>query len=757
MRPIVQNWSGGALPPFGFRVQVGGTATTGYKRFSPGESGAALAPQLKVVWEPCTTITGGPNGPKKVCGAIRGHYFDLGGPAVVGYPTTDELPTPDGQGRYNHFAHNGNEDTSIYFHPDARIQAASIGGSIRARWAALGWENGLGYPVTDETPTPDSRGRYNHFIKPGAAPVSYDGINSSIYWTPALGAHDVQGAVRAKWAEQRFEAGLGFPSTGETAAAAGGRYNDFSNPDGGLHSVYWSPATGAHNVKGGIRQTWLAPGGAAGWLGYPTTSEQTIAGGWRSAFQGGNITFDGRTGTTTVSSPAPTVESVSWRNDGGWSGAAGVAGAFSVTPPALATSTTYSIDGSSPVIRATSNAFQVEWTPTSDGPHVVAARARNAQGYESESAGYRFNVGVIGGQVSTEKAQLVAETSFDAELQVGVEPVPSGPGDVDIEPGKDRADYLADLPATYEADTTGTTASPETDTHSSKAVATMPGTADGAMRLGGVEGFSVDLPGSSSAAPVLTAQSALLYANSGNGTDTAAVAKGDQVETWHILRDATAATSFDYRVDVPPGHSLSVNAEGIGAVLNERLEPVSFVDAPWAVDATGRRLPTALSLTGTTVRVAVTTDERVVYPVLLDPVWTYLGYKYYVSTPEQKYCVYPSRRRICKIAFDASNLASSEAGRRFPGTLYLGAGDAFRHCYWNALMTISLGSGTAAEFATRHEEVDSGVSKEMDLRNNRIGRQIGSGSGGNKTSARNTCESRARSNGLWTVVNGQLR
>ena len=46
----------------------------------------------------------------------------------------------------------------------------------------------LGYPVTDETITPDGRGRYNHF--------QY----GSIYWTPFTAAHETHGAIRERWA-----------------------------------------------------------------------------------------------------------------------------------------------------------------------------------------------------------------------------------------------------------------------------------------------------------------------------------------------------------------------------------------------------------------------------------------------------------------------------------------------------------------------------------------------------------------------------
>jgi uncharacterized protein with LGFP repeats len=59
-------------------------------------------------------------------------------------------------GRYNHFSKNA----SIYWTPSTG--AWSVQGSIRDRWAALGWEHsGLGYPTSDEFGV--QGGRRNNF------------------------------------------------------------------------------------------------------------------------------------------------------------------------------------------------------------------------------------------------------------------------------------------------------------------------------------------------------------------------------------------------------------------------------------------------------------------------------------------------------------------------------------------------------------------------------------------------------------------
>ncbi len=123
-----------------------------------------------------------------VWGDILQKFWAMGAETRCGYPTTDEMATPDLVGRYNHFAH-----------PDAGVHF--IKGAIREKWAALGWEVGFGYPTTDETPTPNGNGAYNHFTG-----------NRSIYWSPSQGAVAVSGEIRDAWAASGWEAGAGgFP------------------------------------------------------------------------------------------------------------------------------------------------------------------------------------------------------------------------------------------------------------------------------------------------------------------------------------------------------------------------------------------------------------------------------------------------------------------------------------------------------------------------------------------------------------------
>ena len=140
--------------------------------------------------------------------------------------------------------------------------AHAVIGEINRRYRAAGGAAGvLGFPTSDEKVSPDGVGKYSNFSGSGG---------SSIYWSPTAGAHDVRGAIRAKWKALGAETGpLGYPITDEKRTPDGvGTYNDFSGAGGA--SVYWSKKTGAHSVTGAIRAKWTALGAETG-LGYPTS------------------------------------------------------------------------------------------------------------------------------------------------------------------------------------------------------------------------------------------------------------------------------------------------------------------------------------------------------------------------------------------------------------------------------------------------------------------------------------------------------
>lgn len=85
-------------------------------------------------------------GTHEIHGAIRQKYNHVGGPNnALSLPVTDETTTPDRKGKFNHFIGNG----SIYWHPTTGPKL--VRGAIRHTWARTGWERGdYGYPASDE-------------------------------------------------------------------------------------------------------------------------------------------------------------------------------------------------------------------------------------------------------------------------------------------------------------------------------------------------------------------------------------------------------------------------------------------------------------------------------------------------------------------------------------------------------------------------------------------------------------------------------
>ena len=223
-----------------------------------------------------------------VGGPILAKWNSLGGATgLLGAAQSNDTTCPDGVGHFVRFA-NG----MIYWTPTTN--AFSVHGAILAKWGSLGWERCafLGYPVTDESGCPDGVGRFNHFQQ------------GSIYWTAAIGAFSVHGAIRNKWSSLGWErcAFLGYPVTDETGCPDGvGRFNHFQQG-----SIYWTAATGAFSVHGAIRDKWASLGWERSSLGYPISDEGDMPGGGRiSNFQHGSIAWTAAKGAWLQGAASP--------------------------------------------------------------------------------------------------------------------------------------------------------------------------------------------------------------------------------------------------------------------------------------------------------------------------------------------------------------------------------------------------------------------------------------------------------------------
>lgn len=218
-----------------------------------------------------------------------------------------------------------------------------------------------------------------------------------------------------------------------------------------------------------------------------------------------------------------------------------------------------------------------------------------------------------------------------------------------------------------------------------------------------------------------------------------------------------------------------------------------LVDVPWAKDAEGRPIPVSYDVESDVL--TMTVEHRgadTAYPVVADP-WFFIGYGFLWAdessdwvvqwTPwtgyswfclcwmdlsaldvdddptavaayyrpdrgEKGWCALPWRWTKCLDANGLATRALNAAQRKFSRAgLEDGRGDAFRHCYWSAMMTVKWDRSEAKGFGDRHESANRrngqrASAERMDKHNNSWGREWGDRYGSYATSE-SKCQWRA--------------
>jgi uncharacterized protein with LGFP repeats len=218
-----------------------------------------------------------------VRGAILGTYGALGWErGWLGYPTG-----ADTCGTTSTSCRQAFQGGTMYWSP--ATGAHPVRGAIATTWSALGGtKSALGHPTGNEICGLANGGCFQTFAK------------GAVYWSPATGAHPVSGAIRGTWGSLGWERGwLGYPTGDDTCGT--GVASCRQAFQGG--TMYWSPATGAHPVRGAFAAYWTAQGGPTGWLGHPTGNDicGLVAGGCFQTFAGGSVYTSPATGTHAVS------------------------------------------------------------------------------------------------------------------------------------------------------------------------------------------------------------------------------------------------------------------------------------------------------------------------------------------------------------------------------------------------------------------------------------------------------------------------
>ncbi|MGA5539242.1 LGFP repeat-containing protein [Mycolicibacterium nivoides] len=125
-----------------------------------------------------------------------------------------------------------------------------------------------------------------------------------MFFTPATGAHFMQGAILEKYESLGgpAEGDLGFPTIDEGAGRApDSRNSTLSAPDNPV--IFWTPSTGARVVRGAINAAWDKLGGSAGVLGVPAEDESFDGDVNSQKFTGGEISWNRKTKAFTTVPP----------------------------------------------------------------------------------------------------------------------------------------------------------------------------------------------------------------------------------------------------------------------------------------------------------------------------------------------------------------------------------------------------------------------------------------------------------------------
>jgi uncharacterized protein with LGFP repeats len=151
----------------------------------------------RLYWSASTAV-------RSVSGAILAKYLAGGGPATLGFPTSDGVNVTGGRAGYF---------TGARIYWSSATGAHTLRGPILSKYLAAGGPSGYGLPSTDVVKV--SGGSYAHFTG-----------GRSIFWSTPTAAHLVYGPIRTRYAALGYQRScLGFPTTDRFATSVGHRNN----------------------------------------------------------------------------------------------------------------------------------------------------------------------------------------------------------------------------------------------------------------------------------------------------------------------------------------------------------------------------------------------------------------------------------------------------------------------------------------------------------------------------------------------------
>ncbi|BBX70782.1 LGFP repeat-containing protein [Mycolicibacterium psychrotolerans] len=182
--------------------------------------------------------------------------------------------------------------TALLLSPVAAAQPdVDANNAITAAWQASGGDAGPLGPKSGD-------------VYPVGAGFAQNFASGKVFFTPATGAHAMQGAILDKYESLGgpADSDLGFPTIDEgDGRAPGSRNSTFSAPDNPV--IFWTPDTGARVVRGALNAAWDKLGGSSAVLGVPTEDETYDGSVVSQKFTGGQVSYDSRTKKFTTDPP----------------------------------------------------------------------------------------------------------------------------------------------------------------------------------------------------------------------------------------------------------------------------------------------------------------------------------------------------------------------------------------------------------------------------------------------------------------------
>ncbi|MEU7649860.1 hypothetical protein [Streptomyces huasconensis] len=193
----------------------------------------------------------------------------------------------------------------------------------------------------------------------------------------------------------------------------------------------------------------------------------------------------------------------------------------------------------------------------------------------------------------------------------------------------EKATGISDLAATTTA--AGTAAVARTQADDGTVTATAPKDAAGAVKITAPDGTtaSLGLPQDRATHGTQAGDRTVVYPDAAKNTDIAVQLTDDGgARALTTLKNAQAPTQQRYELNLPQGTEAVANEDGgydlVRKVTNDSAAvAVGAIDAPWAKDAGGNKVPTSYKLEGTTLIQQVNTTEETAFPVVADPKFTW--------------------------------------------------------------------------------------------------------------------------------------